>query len=158
MRDTKALQHARLTEPNPYLRRFGLPKWNRSATVTDDHRLFHRLPEFDGWTSAQHETAARDYITAAIEHQKHYRAYASEAFKTYGDGNGVLISGVLRDHFPEEVKTILRTHAHGKTDCHDRAFAHWRAAGKTLSTFRMMVEEAQGRTVDDRPIGQRTRQ
>ena len=51
------------------------------------------------------------------------------ALLTYGD-YGPLVSGVVRSHFPEEVRDALRWLAHRATRERDRARTHWKAAGK----------------------------
>lgn len=157
MRDTKALQDARANEPDPYKRRFGMPKWNRTITVADDHRLFARLPEFAGWTRAEHLARATSQLSHAITCKLQWRRQVETALQAFGDGSGVLISGIVRDHFPGEVKDRLRELAQRSTSLQDTAYAHWRAAGKTMSTYRQEIDRLQGRTTDDRPIGQRTR-
>lgn len=135
MRDTKALQATRAVEPNPYARRFGAPKWSRPITVCDDHRLFARLPEFADWDKTQHENTAVSKLRHAITLRLQYRRAVDDALSTYGDGNGVLISGVVRDHFPMDVKDNLRTLAHTSSDLGAQAYAHWRAAGNAMHTF-----------------------
>lgn len=155
MRDTKALQDARTTETDPYRRRFGLPKWNRPATVGDDHRLFARLPEFAGWTKDEHETRATSQLRHSITLHGQWQRQAADALRAFGDGNGVYISGIIRDHFPEDVKTRLRELSHRSSELSTTAYAHWRASGRTMDTFRQLYDRLQGRTVDDRPIGQR---
>ena len=123
-------------EPDPYRRRFRMPKWNGPITVTDDHRLFRRLPEFSDWTKARHEGAARDYCAQASSYNQIWRELVDRSLAIYGNGDGVLISGVYRDHFPDAVKDALRVHAHGASDFSAKSLAHWRAAGRTLDTWR----------------------
>lgn len=138
MRDTKALQTARESERNPYARRFPYPKWNVTVTVLDEYRLFPRLPEFTGWTHAQHVAVAIEYLTLAHITNGMYGATCDAMIRAFGDGSGVLVSGVYRDHFPETVKTDLRTLAHTATDYHARSLAHWQASGRRLTTWRAM--------------------
>jgi len=59
-----------------------------------------------------------------------------------GDGSIIppgctdLISGVYRRHFPRAVKEQLRSLAMLDTDETDRSVAAWRAAGRTIATWR----------------------
>jgi len=52
-----------------------------------------------------------DEVSRAMEEE--YQYVIDAALKRYGDGNGRLISGVIRDHFPDNVKNRLRFLAHG---------------------------------------------
>lgn len=140
MRDTAALRTARLLETDPYRRQFAFPKWNRYVTVTDEHSLFARLPEFDGWTSAQHEAIARQYAVLSAAERGMWLQLVTIGARTFGDGNGVLISGVYREHWPDRLKHDLRTLAHSEGEYSARSFAHWQAAGKRLATWREMVD------------------
>lgn len=157
MRDTKALQDARTAEPDPYLRRFGLPKWNRTVTVADVYTLFARLPEFNGWTADDHHTRAVSQLQQSITLHGQWKRLAEDALREFGDGNGVYISGIIRDHFPEDTKTRLRELAHTSSSLSATAYAHWRQSGGTMNTFRQEYDRLQGRSTDDRPIGQRKR-
>lgn len=65
------------------------------------------------------------------------------ALAEYGDGNGRLISGVVRDHFPEKVKNRLRLYAHSASKAGDVGHAHWAAAGKR-TPFWQEIERKRG--------------
>ncbi|HWH75946.1 MAG TPA: hypothetical protein VNT76_01195 [Candidatus Binatus sp.] len=125
---------------NPYNRRFNVPKWTRQVTVCDVPALFHRLPEFDGWTKAQHIAVSLEYLELARVTDQMHLATIGRMVAAFGDGNGILISGVYRDHFPETVKTDLRTLAHTASDYLARSASHWRFAGKRLQTWRHKLE------------------
>lgn len=123
---------------DPYLRSFRVAKWTRFVTVTDVPRLFNRLPEFNGWTKPRHVAIAEDYLALAIISDRMWNATREIAENLYGDGSGVLISGVYRDHYPESMKDDLRTLAHDATRYYDRSLAHWLASGKRIETWRML--------------------
>lgn len=142
MRDTNALRAARAAESDPYRRRFTAAKWNRTVTCVDVPILFRRLPEFAAWTKPQHVQAANEYATLSIVADGAWQALVSIARKTYGD-HGALISGVYRDHFPDAIKTALRSYAHTSTHYADISGAHWRAAGRTIATWRAMRADVQ---------------
>jgi hypothetical protein len=126
--------------PDPYARTFKAPKWNRYVRVTDVPRLFRQLPEFAGWTRARHEAMARSYLDNAIVTERMYHATASRALIAYGD-HGSLISGIVRDHFPEATKTDLRTLCSLFARDFERSVAHWAAAGRRIETWRACRDE-----------------
>jgi hypothetical protein len=121
--------------PDPYSRRFTFPKWNGTVNVLHEHRLMRYLPEFAGWTKADHVTRALAFLAKARAADRLYRLRVSHALKTYGD-HGPLISGVVREHFPEDVKRDLRQTAHVYTFALDASLAHWQAGRRTLETWR----------------------
>lgn len=124
------------TNPDPYLRTFRFPKWNRFVRATDEPSLLRRMPEFAGWTKQAHHTVAIDFMAQSIARDELWAHQVGEAILRHGDGNGVLISGVYREHFPEDVKSSLRALAHGATFAREKSCAHWQAAGKRMSTWR----------------------
>jgi hypothetical protein len=144
MRDSKALRQARENEPDPYRRRFAVRGWNVAVTVCEEHRLFRALPEFRGWTKDRHQRMADEYATLSRVTDQMYGALTTMMVCTYGDGNGNLISGCYRDHFPHAVKDDLRHLAHTATDYRSRSSAHWRAAGRTMQTWRDMWQQLNG--------------
>lgn len=146
MRDTKALQAARDAERDPYARRFTFPKWNRTVTVEDEPRLFRRLPEFANWTKARHKAVAREYKAIAAVDRAIYGQCVTIAERLYGT-DGPLISGVHRDHYPEDTKETLRYFARRVGDFSSKSLAHWAAAGLTIKTWRQLEWPAGGTTV-----------
>jgi hypothetical protein len=142
MRDTNALRAARAAESDPYRRRFTAAKWTRTVTCIDVPTLFRRLPEFAEWTKRQHAQASSEYAALSIVHDHMWNALVSIARKTYGD-HGPLVSGVYRSHFPDVTKDALRTIAHTATRYADMSVAHWRAAGRTIGTWRAMRDDTQ---------------
>ncbi|HXU02810.1 MAG TPA: hypothetical protein VN903_17715 [Polyangia bacterium] len=131
------MQETIAPDPNPYTRRFRFPKWNGTITVLQEPRLFRRLPEFSHWTKLQHVQAAQDYLAYATAYLHTGASLVQYGDKTYGT-DGPLISGGFRPHWPEPLKDAIRLHLHGATTFHDQSVAHWRAAGRHLSTWRTL--------------------
>lgn len=141
MRDTKATRTARDNEGNPYARKFPFRGWSQLVTVLDDHRLMARLPEFQHWTHAQHIDLAIHRLYTARDTRAEYGKAVDHALATFGNGSGVLISGVYRDHFPPEVKDRLRALAHAVGHLQAVSMAHWLASGKRSHTWRRTRDE-----------------
>lgn len=65
-----------------------------------------------------------------------------------GDGDGVLVSGVFRDHFPDAVKTRLRYLNRAANRAQDFSFYLWKYSGRTTETWRLVRAKVwEGRTV-----------
>ena len=75
-------------------------------------------------------------------HRRWQRAIQA-ARREHGDGNGVLVSGIYRDHFPADVKDALRA----LVDASNRALCDaqmaWRQTGRTTRTFRLARKAAE---------------
>lgn len=140
MRDTKALRAARESETDPYKRRFTYPKWTATITVCQEHRLFSRLPEFAGWTREQHAQTAENNLIIAKAEDGQYGELVSYGLRLFGEGDGRLISGCYRSHWPELFKNTLRTLAHSSGEHYSRSLAHWYAARKTRATWLRLKE------------------
>lgn len=120
---------------DPYSIRFKPAKgWNGSWTILDDHRGFKRLAQFREWSKARHlqESIHAKHCSEVI--RTAYDACWIDALDTYGN-HGSLVSGIGRDHFPEATKTTLRTLIQRAEFEDARAFAHWRAAGRTRARW-----------------------
>lgn len=52
------------------------------------------------------QSAQRHFANAAQASRLH-KNYVAELILKHGDGNGVQVSGVIRDHFPEQAKMNL---------------------------------------------------
>ena len=127
-----------LPHDDPYRRRFARhAKWNIDPRVTDDHRLFRFLPEFTGYSRADHVAQAVELCQKGITDLRMAGKLTEKALATYGD-HGPLTSGCIRTHFPEPVKDVLRRLCHGSTEAFDRSIAHWQAAGRQCKTWRAM--------------------
>lgn len=66
--------------------------------------------------------------------RKRYAANIATAFHQYGE-RGPLVSGAIRDHFPEFVKIELRHDARHITELIDRSWDYWRASGRRYATW-----------------------
>ena len=63
-----------------------------------------------------------DEVARAMEEE--YQHVVSQALKRYGDGDGHIISGIIRNHFPDGVKNRLRFLAHGTSMVKDAVRLH----------------------------------
>jgi hypothetical protein len=64
------------------------------------------------------------------------------AAKEYGDGDGKLISGIYRSHYPETIKNALRLMCKLGNECTDNSLKHWTiGARRRAITWRRMVAE-----------------
>ena len=66
--------------------------------------------------------AARDEFAAACMFSRDHSASARLALNIYGD-HGALISGCVREHFPDDIKNGLRFKARAVTRHLERAYA-----------------------------------
>lgn len=72
-------------------------------------------------TDPKLETARRLFADACRTSRLH-SAFAEAGFAAHGD-HGALISGCVREHFPEELKNTLRQLARATTELSDLAYA-----------------------------------
>jgi hypothetical protein len=86
---------------------------------------------------------AVEHFRLAVESSKQHSALAASALKKYGS-HGPDISGVVRDHFPANVKTDLRLLARNVTEQRDAAWAA-RPRGVRASTMRRLGTEVADR-------------
>lgn len=94
-------------------------------------------------TKQEHVTAAVDFAKMACVWSETWSALVNQACLQYGDGRGVLISGIYRDHFPDHIKDALRVAAHSKTACLDASVRHWTQARRRNITWRRMYDDVQ---------------
>lgn len=128
--------HASIDTSLPaYHRPVPMPKWNGLVTVTQEPRAFKRLPEFAGWTKAEHLYASETARAAGEAMQDSWHEAVNLATARFGS-HGSLISGVYRDHFPESVKAQLRTLAQEAGFWAGVSLAHWIAGGRRVGTWR----------------------
>jgi hypothetical protein len=66
-------------------------------------------------------------------------SWVRDAFQQYGD-QGSLISGIEREHWPEELKDRLRTNAREIGQAVADAYKCWRKAGRRVHTLRRIAE------------------
>jgi hypothetical protein len=95
------------------------------------------------------EERAQAYAIALMELSRvrtlelQYNMAVSIALSKYGDF-GPLISGVVRDHFPDDVKKELRTLAWSITDATDSSYVAWRQSGRKTHTWRALYHARKG--------------
>jgi hypothetical protein len=80
-----------------------------------------------------HSLKADHFEEIASLMEPEYNNAIDSALDRYGNGNGVSISGIIRDHFPDGVKNRLRFLAHGLTMVKDAIRLH-RYLAKTRSS------------------------
>jgi len=90
----------------------------------------------------QAQRNAINYLNQANDTRRAYDIALTLAFRMYGDGNGIAISGVCREHFPETVKGELRKILSSLNLCNHNAAVLWRRAGRRMETFRPLLELA----------------
>ncbi len=118
----------------PYVERFRLPKWNSELTVLGYVQVprAHAQRLFPGWTKSDHREAAEIMALASDAALAEWNKLVADAVQRYGDGDGRLISGVYREHFPEETKEALRYLAHFANDATSAsAFHHYATGSRT---------------------------
>ena len=108
-----------------YVRRVQMPKWNLPVTMLMEPKVAIRYNTSWGIPTSKSAHAQRvDYFSDLAQKLDHeWNATVDLAVEAYGD-QGSLISGVYRDHFPNDVKDRLRFLAHGKTMAIDAARLH----------------------------------
>ena len=89
----------------------------------------------------EHVQAATDLVKVAGIYQEAWSELVNHAALTYGDGNGSLISGVYRDHYPDHIKDALRTLAHARTAALDASARQWGLSRRHMTTWRRMFAE-----------------
>jgi hypothetical protein len=82
---------------------------------------------FPGWTKDDHRAAAVYHELRNKTQTKWHRAVARAA-RQYGN-QGPLISGGLRDHWPDAAKNEVRRLARATSGHTDAAALHWQATG-----------------------------
>lgn len=75
------------------------------------------------------------YLQLALDHRIAWDNLIHHALITYGEGDYQDISGILRSHFPNDVKDELREHAHKIGYCTSVAADWWKRGGRRLHTF-----------------------
>lgn len=90
------------------------------------------------WTQAEHDAAARAWIEVAERLTRGWQSRVTFARAAFGD-HGALVSGVDRDHYPGDVKDVLRELARARAFAEDASLAHWiGGAGRRSATWRQM--------------------
>jgi hypothetical protein len=115
-----------------YVVRFKMPKWNVPVSMLRDHKVAIRHAEELGIPFSKHAHVLRaDFFrTRAAKFSREWNEVIELAVKLFGD-QGSYVSGVYREHFPDEVKDRLRFLAHGGHMLGNAVILH-----RTLSTTR----------------------
>jgi hypothetical protein len=111
-----------------YAERHKFPKWNIPVTVLKEPRLMKRVHPFYTMSKEVHAGRAAHFSAKAKKYSAEHKRVAAEAEKKHG-WKGPLISGVLQEHWPENVKENLRFLGHGSQIYKDAARAHHAATG-----------------------------
>lgn len=127
----------RVLWPDRYARPYYVA--GRLTCATDAPGLIRVETAGQTWTREEHETAARAWLQEARGYGNEWAWRSKAAAATYGNGNGILISGVYRDHFPDDVKDRLRALARAQTFAHGASLAHWvGGARRRVETWRRL--------------------
>jgi hypothetical protein len=104
-------------------------------------KLAHRLhsPE----ERAQAHAIALIELSRITQLERQYHCAVSIAESKYGDF-GPLISGVVRDHFPDETKNELRALCVAINDATDSSYVAWRQSGRKTHTWRALYHARKG--------------
>lgn len=139
----------RLIAPERYARRYRVTGWNGTVDACMVPCVLRAEVYGQAWTRDEHDTAAEAWIRIAGDLARMWREVLAIALRDHGEGDGVLISGVYRDHFPREVKDTLRDLARAETFAWDASLAHWiGGSGRRAETWRRMRDalHAEGRS------------
>lgn len=85
------------------------------------------------YPKAEHYRRAIAMQTDARAAMRRYDALVNDAMQTYGKPDGWparWTSGIIGDHFPEQVKDDIRRALRATYAMRDTADLHWKAAGK----------------------------
>lgn len=78
---------------------------------------------------------SRSYAQNACDLSKRIEGCITEAIMLHGNGNGILISGVYRGHFPESTKEQLRQFHRLKNGYWGASLDCWLRGGRRRSTW-----------------------
>lgn len=107
-----------------YVRRTRMPKWNVPVSMLQEPKVAIRHTSWGISTSKSANAQRAEYFSSLAQRlQREWDAVVELAIQTYGN-QGSLVSGVYRDHFPNNVKDRLRFLAHGSTMARDAARLH----------------------------------
>lgn len=77
---------------------------------------------------------AKSELRTAYWYSREHSRVAQEAIDKYGY-HGPLISGVIQEHFPEEIKEYLRYLAYSVGGMLESSRGHWLRSGRRLNTW-----------------------
>lgn len=85
--------------------------------------------------------AAIAHLVAAQYARERYDMALSCALVVHEDGDGRDISGIYRNHFPQQAKNELRFYARNISEQTHSAVACWHKAGRRIDTLRPFMEQ-----------------
>lgn len=124
--------------------------WNLMTKTQRQHAI-HNLKQWR--TKAGLYSKAEDNLNSIPHILDTYYAEIDLAKRIFGDGDGVLISGVYREHFPESVKYMLRYLIQRINETHNVAKLYWIASGKRQSTFNAAYMQMKQQWADSKKDG-----
>ena len=136
-----------------YQTRQRVPKWTVPVSPAHVPKLLRR--RLGHFTKGQHEQHALEHQHRSEVAEDRWQQLVSAATRQYGR-HGPLISGVVREHFPEALKRELRRLASAISEERDVAWAHWKAAGHRTGLATRNPRRPRGRARREAMIG-RTR-
>lgn len=131
-RSGKPIPHA---QHAAYQERHKLPKWNSQPGVGQEAGAMRRSEHFREWTKDDHLDAAEAHAKQRKVHRAEHGKLYQEAEAAHGR-QGPEISGVGQEHWPEDTKEQLRTHAHAASASGDASATHYKMAGKRTPYWR----------------------
>lgn len=134
---------ARTALPSRYYERHSSPKWNVDPTPLMEYRLMR------SWnlTPEEHRSLSSRFHRLATATRREYTETVNEALARFGE-RGPLISGIIRGHFPEYYKDLLRSLNALHVDYQDAATAHLDAS--RVATRWMNRDVPNWRATDER--------
>lgn len=108
-----------------YERQVHWPKWSKTVSMLEVPQVAikHAMDWGISTSKSEHAQKANFFADLASKMDAEWNATANLAVEAYGD-QGSLISGVYRDHFPDDVKQRLRFLNSGKNLAADAARLH----------------------------------
>ena len=108
-----------------YARQVRMPKWSKTVSMLEEPRVAirHALDWGIPTSKSAHDQKADFFSVLAGRLSDEWNATVNLAVEAYGS-QGSLISGVYRDHFPEDVKQRLRFLNSAKNLASDAARLH----------------------------------
>ena len=91
--------------------------------------------------ATMYTASAEAWLRISAAHSIAWNEIVNDATVRHGDGSGTLISGVYRDHYPKDVKALLRYHARAQGEAIDTAYALWRKSRRSRDLFRARRRE-----------------
>jgi len=120
-----------------YERRFKMPKWNGPVTMLQEPKVAIRHNQVLGISTSKNANRQRAEYFTNLYHEigRTYTDLANLALETYGN-DGPQVSGIIRSHFPRDIKDRLRFLSAAKNATGDAARLHEYLAKTRSPLFR----------------------